>query len=160
MNDNGVMEQIRGWLSQGLSAPEIIQKGYASSTVYRVQRDVRRKVRALASSLPGNGTSPPGLDYWGKLEADNRRLNQQIESLDSRFAEVVSKADASPWQKWLEEMRKTLGEVVTRQEQMQRDITAVQARIGKMDGELDDLAKLYQDDVLLGIGDPKWRRRS
>ncbi len=45
-------------------------------------------------------------------------------------------------------------------EQMQRDITAVQARIGKMDGELDDLAKLYQDDVLLGIGDPKWRRRS
>ncbi len=159
MDDNGIMEQIRGWLSQGLSAPEIIHKGYASSTVYRVQRDVRRKVRALGLSLPGNGISPPGLDYWGKLEAENRRLNQRIESLESQLAEVISEVDASPSPEGVEEIRQTLEEVVTRLEQMRRDVAAVQAKTGKIDGELDDLAKLYQDDLLFGVGDPKWRRR-
>ncbi len=61
---------------------------------------------------------------------------------------------------WLGMLRGCLGEVVTRQEQMLRDIAAVQARIGKIDGELDDLAQLYKEDLLLGMGKPKWRRRS
>ncbi len=159
MDSTGVMDQIREWLSQGLSAPEIIHKGYASSTVYRVQRDFRRKVRALGSSLPGNGISPLGLDYWGKLEADNRQLNQRIESLESRVAEVTRKADASPSGDWVKELQNALGEVVTRQEQIMRDMAVVQARLDQIDRDLDNLAKVYKDDVLFGIGEPKWQRR-
>ena len=34
------------------------------------------------------------------------------------------------------------------------------ARRREIDGELDDLAKLHKDDVLFGIGEPQWQRRS
>ena len=51
MNESGigVMQAIRELLSQGFNAAEIIAQGYAPSTVYRVQRDTRRK-----SGLNGN----------------------------------------------------------------------------------------------------------
>ena len=34
MDGNGIMDEIRELLSQGISAPEIARQGYASSTVY------------------------------------------------------------------------------------------------------------------------------
>ncbi len=152
MDGNGIMDEIRELLSQGLSAPEIARKGYASSTVYRVQRDRRRKLGRPISPTPGHRPSIPGWEDWGKLAAENQRLNQRIESLEGRLAEI------SPVAEWVDKLEATLGEVAARQQQLLQDMAAVQARVDRIDGELDGLAKLYQDDVI-GWGGPKWQRR-
>ncbi len=159
MDGNGIMQDVRELLSQGLTVPEIIAKGYAPSTVYRVQRDNRRKLGFSSNSRHGNGGSTRSLDYWGQLEAENQRLNQRIESLEMRLAEVDRKADASPMAGQVTEMQQMLDEVVTNQEQMLRELAVVKARVGKVDEELDDLAVVFRDELLLGVGEPRWRRR-
>ena len=149
MDGNGIMDEIRGLLSQGISAPEIARQGYASSTVYRVQRDLRRKLGRLGSS----GSSVPGWDDWVKLEAENQQLNQRIESLERQLAAT------SPVVELVDKLEAKLEEVAVQQKQQRQDMAAVEALVGKIDGELDDLAKLHKDDVLFGIGEPKWQRR-
>ena len=47
---DGIMAEIRKLLSQGMSSREIINLGFAPWTIYKVQRDFRRK------NSTGNGT--------------------------------------------------------------------------------------------------------
>jgi uncharacterized protein YoaH (UPF0181 family) len=41
MASNGIMEDIRNLLSQGMSSAEVIALGYKPPTVYKVQRQLR-----------------------------------------------------------------------------------------------------------------------
>lgn len=153
MNGNGIMQDIRELISQGLTAPEIIGQGYAPSTVYRVQRDTRRKLEFLGNCRHGSATTSRGLGYLTQLEQENRQLHRQMETLEVQLANVGLLGDR------VEELRRRLEEATTRQEQLLRELAAFKTWVGKVNGELDDLAQVFKDDVLLGIGEPRWRRR-
>ena len=42
MDNDGIMQQVRGLLSEGKSSREVIQLGYAPGTVYKAQRQISR----------------------------------------------------------------------------------------------------------------------
>ncbi len=42
MNTNGIMEEIRGLLNEGRPSAEVIAMGYAPSSVYKAQRQLRK----------------------------------------------------------------------------------------------------------------------
>ena len=65
MESAGIMEQVRGLLSQGLKAPEIIAQGYAPSTVFGVQRNLRKKQGLLGTSFPTTGLNTHGYQAPG-----------------------------------------------------------------------------------------------
>jgi hypothetical protein len=67
MNENGTMQSIRDLFSQGFNAAEIIAQGYAPSTVYRVQRDTRRKSGLNGNSGYHKGSTSHGLKHLGHL---------------------------------------------------------------------------------------------
>ena len=160
MDDNGIMQDVRELLSQGLNVTETIAKGYAPSAVYRVQRDTRRKSGSYGTSRYDNRPSGCGLEHWAHLEAENRRLRQQLESLECRLADVSEQATAGPLWDRVEELHRTTEEIATYQEQILGELATIRSRTNKLDGELDDLAQLYKDDLLFGMGEPRWRRRS
>ena len=58
------------------------------------------------------------------------------------------------------ELQQILDKVATCQERMMRELATIKSQTNKLDGELDDLAQLYKDDLLFGMGEPQWRRRS
>ena len=78
MNENGIMQHIRDLFSQGFNAAEIIAQGYAPSTVYRVQRDTRRKSGLNGNSPCHKASTSCGFKHLGNLEADNQRLRQRL----------------------------------------------------------------------------------
>ena len=158
MSNNGIMEEIRGLLSEGRSAPEIIGKGFAPSTVYTVQRDTRRKSGAYGISRYGNRASGCGLEHWGQVEAENQRLNVRLDSLERQLAAVAEEATASPLWDRVDELQRTMEEIATCQEQITRELRAEKAIIGKIDAELDALAQVYKDERW--FGNAKWQRRS
>ena len=57
MVSGGVMEEIRSLLSQGKTGKEVIELGYASSSVYKVQRRERKRAHTIAR---GPARSEPG----------------------------------------------------------------------------------------------------
>ena len=71
MESAGMMEQVRGLLAQGLRSSEIIAQGYAASTVYGVQRKLRKQQGLLGNGfLPG----PNGQGYQSGMASENRWL--------------------------------------------------------------------------------------
>ncbi len=106
----GVMQDIKEHLARGESAQALIQQGYKSGSVYKVQWQMRKKGelngKGPRSSVgPGanrRSTEDPGLDQDGNstervatLEAENAdltsevaRLRHQVEEADSLRSEV------------------------------------------------------------------------
>ena len=160
MDGNGIMQEVRGLLTQGLSVPEIIGQGYAPSTVYRVQRDNRRKLGIPVDARHGGGTSTRGLEYWVHLVTETQRLNQRLDSLERQLTAVAEAATAGPLWDRVAELQRTLEDIATCQKQMLRELDEEKAMIGKFNSELDDLAQLFKDELWLGVGEPRWRRRS
>jgi hypothetical protein len=158
MNENGIMQAIRDLFSQGLNAAEIIAQGYAPSTVYRVQRDTRRKSRLNGNSGHHKGSTSYGLEHLGHLEADNRRLHLRLDSLESQLAAIAKEADVGLLWDRLEELQRALEKLATRHEQITRELQAQNAIIRKIDAELDALAQVFKDESWLG--NPKWQRQS
>jgi DNA repair ATPase RecN len=156
MNENGIMQAIRELLSQGFDAAEIIAQGYAPSTVYRVQRDTRRKLTSAITPYHKVSTNH-GLEHLGDLEADNQRLHQRLDFLESQLSAISEQADVGPVWEQLEERQRSLEKIATQQEQITRQIQAHNAIIGKIDAELDALAQVFKDETWLG--NPKWRRQ-
>jgi DNA repair exonuclease SbcCD ATPase subunit len=85
----GIMAEIRDLLSQGKSSSEVIALGYKPSTVYKVQRQLRKSgkdnIKALHlknSLIPVAG--PP------QLHAENADLQQRIATLEAELAEAAS----------------------------------------------------------------------
>ena len=158
MNENGIMQNIRDLFSQGFSTSEVIAQGYAPSTVYRVQRDTRRKSGLNGNSGYHKGSTNYGLEHLGYLEAEVQRLGHRLDSLERQLAGVADEADVGPLWDRLEEVQLALKTIATRQEQITRQLQAHNAIIGKVDAELDALAQVFKDEIWLGK--PKWQRQS
>jgi hypothetical protein len=158
VNENGIMQNIRDLFSNGFNAAEIIAQGYAPSTVYRVQRDTRRKSGRNGNSAYRKGSTNYGLEQLGHLETDNQRIHQRLDSLESQLSAISEEADASPLWDRLEELQSSLEKIATRQEQITRQLQAHNAIIGRIDAELDALARVFKDETWLG--NPKWQRQT
>jgi hypothetical protein len=55
MDTKGVMQQIRELLSEGKSSKEVIALGYASGSVYKIQRQMRKRAVPTENSPPLQG---------------------------------------------------------------------------------------------------------
>ena len=82
MNTNGIMEEIRSLLNEGRSSTEVIALGYAPSSVYKAQRQLRKATdrtdqpvtQVLVTNLPSEG--------WSELREENAKLCQQVSLLE------------------------------------------------------------------------------
>ncbi len=154
MDGNGVMQDVRELLSQGLAVPEIIAKGYAPSTVYKVQRDLQRKQGGLDQSSRRSGTAMAQFRYQTQLEAEHLRLKRRVEAVEDRIAQAESRAaDLGQLRARIEEIEGAIEE----QQRLSEVSLGLQALVERMDAELDGLAKVYEDTAWF---EPKWRRRS
>jgi hypothetical protein len=96
MESTGIMQQVRELLCQGRSSGEIIKRGYAPGTVYRVQREMRRKaylaqrkVQTAQQSVTNIGLAAPlttemnaMVDRLRYYQEDNQRFQSEIERLN------------------------------------------------------------------------------
>ena len=156
MESAGIMEQVRGLLSQGLKASEIIGQGYAASTVYGVQRKFRKQQTLVGNSFP-TGLNAQG--YQNRLASENRWLRRRVEALLDRGVEDSGESDISLLLQRLEDAESELEQLGARQKQIVQVVGQVQSWADRIDGELDDLALAYREDLLFGVGEPKWKRR-
>jgi len=154
--ESGMMEQVRGLLSQGLTAPDIISQGYAASTVYGVQRKLRKQQGTLGNAF-SNGTTGQG--YQARMASENRWLRKRVEALEDRSGtEDQLEIDGSLAQR-LEDVERELEQLLARQKQIVQAVGQLQGWADRVDGELDDLALVYQEELWFGVGEPKWKRR-
>ena len=72
---DGVMEDIRNLLAEGESSREIIERGFAPRTVYKVQRDFRRKDLAATEVSPSAETG---------LRQEVEDLTAQLQTLEAK----------------------------------------------------------------------------
>ena len=156
MESSGIMEQVRGLLSQGLNSSEIIAQGYAASTVYGVQRKLRKQQKLLGNSFQTGPTSP---GYLARMASENRWLRKRVEALEDRGSQDIGESDGSPLLQRIEDLKRGFEQLLSRQNQIVQAMGQVQGWADRVDGELDDLASVYRDELLFGIGEPKWNRR-
>ena len=157
METAGVMEQVRGLLSTGLKSAEIIAQGYAPSTVYGVQRNLRKRQGLLGSSFPTTALNPHG--YQARLASENRWLRRRVEALEDRGAEAPGDSDGASLLQRLEDVEEAVEQLLARQQQVGRALGQWSRWADRIESDLDDLALVYRDDLLFGIGEPKWQRR-
>ena len=156
MTSNGIMEDIRGLLSQEMSAAEIISEGYAPSTVYRVRREAQRKSGMYQAAGSGSRGSACGLEYSTRLESDIRWLQRQLADMAGRLSELESAESTGQLWDRIHEFQEALSEVQSRQEQIIGELRLEKALLGKIDSELDNLAQVYKD--MDWSGQEKWKR--
>ena len=156
MESSGIMEQVRGLLSQGLNSSEIIAQGYAASTVYGVQRKLRKQQGLLGNSFQ---TGPNSQGYLARMASENRWLRRRVEALEDRGSQDIGESGGSPLLQRVEDLERELEQQLSRQQQIVQAIGQVRGWADQVDGELDDLASAYLEDLIFGIGEPKWKRR-
>jgi len=87
MNTSGIMEDIRNLLNEGKPSAEVIGLGYAPSSVYKAQRQLRkvsdRTDQPVTQVLVTNMAS----EGWSELREENSRLRQQLSLLEELPAE-------------------------------------------------------------------------
>jgi hypothetical protein len=92
MAGHGVMQEIRTLLSQGKSSGEVIALGYKPPTVYKVQRQLNRKIQGGGSSpVQALGQAPVmtvNTQARPDLEAENEELRAEIEGLQEKAEEA------------------------------------------------------------------------
>jgi hypothetical protein len=72
MDTKGVMQQIRDHLAQGKSSQEVIALGYAPGSVYKIQRQMRKRAVTTADRPPGerdqrDHSTAPSILFQGNL---------------------------------------------------------------------------------------------
>lgn len=91
MLNTGIMEQIRGLLSQGQSSGEVILLGFRPQTVYKVQRKLTRETFG-SNSTPGHPPPSPSTEDYapntGK-ESENIGLRREVANLKDRLDRAV-----------------------------------------------------------------------
>ena len=87
MNANGIMEDIRSLLKEGRSSAEVITVGYAPSSVYKAQRQLRKATgrtdQPVTQVLVANIASAD----LSELREENTKLRQQLSLLEEMTAE-------------------------------------------------------------------------
>ena len=151
MNGDGIMAEIKDLFHQGLSSTEIIAKGYARSTVYRVQSNVRGRRRNVQQAVPMLVTFDP--EYQAERAAEAVRLRERVDQLEIQITQVVAET---------ERLRSVIQELETTtavaKEQGEWFLNKVTVAVNKIDGELDDLATVYEDNKNF-FSEPAWQRR-
>lgn len=137
MDSKGVMEQIREHLESGKSAGQVIGLGYAPSTVYKVQRQLRQD-KKRKPGLPSNGASVAttlrqGSDAAGRIA----ELEQQVESLQAALEEANDH-----WTVLEQEREQHLAEI----ERLQRRIQELEAE-GQAMAELRSRASSLETEL-------------
>ncbi len=117
---------------------------------------------AAASSqvLVGNSfqAGPNSQGYLARMASENRWLRRRVEALEDRAQDIGESGDLLLSERF-EGLEKELEQLLSRQKQIVQAIRQVQGWADRVDGELDDLALVYRDELLFGIGEPKWKRR-
>ena len=152
MTNNGVMAAIKDLLRQGLSSREIIAKGYAASTVYRVQSNVRGRSQRARNTTPVLVTFDP--EYQAERAAETAQLRLRVGELETQLTKLG--VEAERFRSKIQEIETT---VEVANDQAQRSLGKVADAVDKIDGELDDLAKVYEGDKNF-FSDPAWQRRA
>ena len=152
MTSNGIMAEIKDLLQQGLSSREIIAKGYAASTVYRVQSNVRGRSRHAPTATPMLVTFDP--EYQAERAAETVQLRQKVGELETQLTKLVVESERHRSQ--IQEIETT---AKVARDQGQRFLDKVSAVVNKIDGELDDLAMVYEDNKNL-FSAPAWQRHA
>ena len=87
MNTNGIMGDTRSLLNEGRSSAEVIALGYAPSSVYKAQRQLRKATvrpdQPMTQVLVTNMAS----EGWSELREENAKLRQQVSLLEELTAE-------------------------------------------------------------------------
>ena len=93
MESKGVMQQIREHLTEGRSSTDVTALGYAPSTVFKVQRQIRRRTRLnlnrsletghLVSAMAKEDTGSTLVAKDEKLRAEIEHLRQQVKATDN-----------------------------------------------------------------------------
>ena len=105
MESSGIMERVRELLSQGLNSSEIIAQGYAASTVYGVQRKLRRQQGRLGTSFQ-TGPNSPG--YQARMVSENRWLRRRVVALEDRGTADMVENDGPPLSQRIEDLERRL----------------------------------------------------
>ncbi len=87
MSTKGIMEDIRSLLNEGKASADVIALGYAPSSVYKAQRQLRkvtdRTEQPVTQVLVNNMAS----EGWSELREENNKLHQQVSLLEEMTAE-------------------------------------------------------------------------
>ena len=89
MNTDGIMENIRNLLNEGRSSAEVIALGYAPSSVYKAQRQLRKPTDRTDQPVTHVLVTNMASEGWSELREENAKLRQQVSLLE----EVTSERD-------------------------------------------------------------------
>ena len=87
MNANGIMEDIRSRLNEGRSSAEVIASGYAPSSVYKAQRQLRKATDRTDQPVTQVLVTNMASEGWSELRKENAKLRQQVSLLEELTAE-------------------------------------------------------------------------
>ena len=87
MNTNGIMEDIRSLLNEGRSSAEVIASGYAPSSVYKAQRQLRKATDRSDQPVTQVLVTNMASEGWSELREENTKLRQEVSMLEETTAE-------------------------------------------------------------------------
>jgi hypothetical protein len=124
MDTKGVLQQIREYLAQGKSSQEVIALGYAPGSVYKIQRQLRR--RSEGKEEPAARSTAEAqvpvvnnevLIRMERLETENAELRTQMAELLQEVKRVASLHSQ------LDQLQRRLEKLGTEATQSQQEIT-------------------------------------
>ncbi len=89
MNTSGIMEDIRNLLNEGKPSAEVIGLGYAPSSVYKAQRQLRKVTDRTDQPVTQVLVTNMASEGWSELREENANLRQKVSLLE----EVTEKRD-------------------------------------------------------------------
>ncbi len=87
MSTNGIMEDIRTLLKEGKPSAEVITLGYAPSSVYKAQRQLRKVTDRTEQPVTQVLVTNMASEGWSELREENRKLRQQVSLLEEMTAD-------------------------------------------------------------------------
>ncbi len=82
MNTSGIMEDIRNLLNEGRSSAEVIALGYAPSSVYKAQRQLRKATDRADQPVTQVLVTNMAPERWLELREENTKLRLQVSQLE------------------------------------------------------------------------------
>ena len=120
MNTNGIMEDIRNLLNEGKPSAEVIGLGYAQSTVYKAQRQLRKASYRTDQPVTQVLVTNMASEGWSELREENSKLRQQMSQLEALTEEITAERDTLKEELELERRRKEEFETEASQAQQMR----------------------------------------
>ncbi len=87
MSTNGIMEDIRSLLNEGKASADVIALGYAPSSVYKAQRQLRKATDRTDQPVTQVLVTNMASEGWSELREENAKLRQQVSLLEVMTAD-------------------------------------------------------------------------